>query len=149
MRRVSNEMGRLITGLYKIHKGTNTLAHGARKLSNAAGSLGSGIEKLSSGTASLVSGLSRLAGGAEALEENLAAGAVKAGPLESGLEEASVKVLEGKAKIRKQAGEVQEQTPGLLGHNHRQHHSLHQRTVTGSGKSQRTPRTPHQERPTQ
>jgi putative drug exporter of the RND superfamily len=114
MHRVSNEMGRLITGLYKIHKGTNTLAHGARKLSNAAGALGSGIEKLSTGTASLVSGLSRLAGGAEALEENLAAGAVKAEPLESGLEEASVKVLEGKANIRRQAGEVQEQTPGLF-----------------------------------
>jgi RND superfamily putative drug exporter len=114
MHRVSNEMGRLITGLYKIHKGTNTLAHGARKLSNAAGALGSGIEKLSTGTASLVSGLSRLAGGAEALEENLAAGAVKAEPLESGLEEASVKVLEGKAKIRHQAGELQEQTPGLF-----------------------------------
>jgi putative drug exporter of the RND superfamily len=114
MHRVSNEMGRLITGLYKIHKGTNTLAHGARKLSNAAGSLGIGIEKLSTGTASLVSGLSRLAGGAEALEENLAAGAVKAEPLESGLEEASVKVLEGKTKIRHQAGEVQEETPGLF-----------------------------------
>jgi putative drug exporter of the RND superfamily len=114
MHRVSNEMGRLITGLYKIHKGTNTLAHGARKLSNAAGALGTGIEKLSTGTASLVAGLDRLAGGAEALEENLAAGAVKAQPLESGLEEASVKVLEGKAEIRGQAGELQEQTPGLF-----------------------------------
>jgi RND superfamily putative drug exporter len=114
MHRVSNEMGRLITGLYKIHKGTNTLAHGARKLANAAGALGTGIEKLSTGTASLVSGLNRLAGGAEALEENLAAGAVKAQPLEGGLEEASVKVLEGKAKIRHQAGELQEQTPGLF-----------------------------------
>jgi putative drug exporter of the RND superfamily len=114
MHRVSNEMGRLITGLYKIHKGTNTLAHGARKLSNAAGALGTGIEKLSTGTAALASGLNRLAGGAEALEENLAAGAVKAQPLEGGLEEASVKVLEGKAKIRHQAGELQEQTPGLF-----------------------------------
>jgi putative drug exporter of the RND superfamily len=114
MHRVSNEMGRLISGLYKIHKGTNTLAHGARKLSNAAGALGQGIEKLSAGTTSLVAGLNRLSGGAESLEENLAAGAVKAEPLESGLEEASVKVLEGKAKIRHQAGKVQEQTPGLF-----------------------------------
>ena len=37
MHRVSNEMGRLITGLYKLHKATNTLAHGASKLANAAG----------------------------------------------------------------------------------------------------------------
>ena len=114
MHRVSNEMGRLISGLYKIHKGTNTLAHGARKLADAAGSLGKGIERLSAGTASLVSGLGQLSGGAEALEENLAAGVGKVEPLESGLEEASVKVLEGKAKIRRQAGAVQEQTPGLF-----------------------------------
>jgi putative drug exporter of the RND superfamily len=114
MGRVSSEMGRLIAGLYKIHKGTNTLAHGARKLANAAGALGKGIDRLSAGTASLVSGLDQLSGGAEALEENLAAGAVKAQPLESGLEEASVKVLAGQANIRKQAGEVQEQTPGLF-----------------------------------
>ena len=38
----------------------------------------------------------------------------KVEPLESGLTEASVKVLEGKAQIRKQAGEVQDQTPGLF-----------------------------------
>jgi RND superfamily putative drug exporter len=114
MHRVSNEMGRLITGLYKIHKGTNTLAHCARKLADAAGSLGKGIDRLSAGTASLVSGLSQLSGGAEALEQNLAAGVPKVEPLETGLEEASVEVLEGKAKIRHQAGAVQEQTPGLF-----------------------------------
>jgi RND superfamily putative drug exporter len=114
MHRVSNEMGRLITGLYKLHKGTNTLAHGARKLANAANGLGKGIERLSTGAASLVTGLDQLTGGAEALEENLAAGSGEVAPLESGLEEASVKVLEGKAEIRKQAGEVQEQSPGIF-----------------------------------
>jgi putative drug exporter of the RND superfamily len=114
MHRVSNEMGRLISGLYKIHKGTNTLAHGANKLAGAAGALGEGLDKLSAGTTSLVAGLNRLSGGAEALEENLATGAVKVQPLESGLEEASVKVLEGRAKIRKQAGKIQEQSPGIF-----------------------------------
>jgi RND superfamily putative drug exporter len=114
MGRVSNEMGRLISGLYKIHKGTNTLAHGAKKLATAAGALGEGLDKLSAGTTSLVAGLSRLSGGAEALEENLATGAVKVQPLESGLEEASVKVLSGRAKIRKQAGKIQEQSPGIF-----------------------------------
>jgi RND superfamily putative drug exporter len=114
MHRISNEMGRLITGLYKMHRETNKLAHGARKLANAAGELGKGIERLSGGATSLVKGLGRLSGGAEALEQNLAAAPAKVEPLESGLEEASVKVLEGKAKIRHQAGKVQEQTPGLF-----------------------------------
>ena len=114
MGRVSEEMGRLIAGLYKIHKETNRLAHGARKLADAAQALGKGIDRLSAGTTSLVDGLNQLSGGAESLEENLLAGADKAEPLETGLEEASVKVLEGKAKIIKQATEVQEQTPGLF-----------------------------------
>jgi putative drug exporter of the RND superfamily len=114
MHRVSNEMGRLITGLYKIHKGTNTLAHGANKLAGAAGTLGEGLERLASGTTSLVSGLTKLSGGAEALEANLAEGVPKAEPLETGLEEASVKVLGGKAKINRQATEVQEETPGIF-----------------------------------
>jgi RND superfamily putative drug exporter len=114
MHRVSNEMGRLIEGLYKIHKGTNTLAHGANKLANAASGLGKGIERLSLGATSLASGLGQLVGGAEALEQNLAAGVPKAEPLETGLEEASVKVLEGKARIRRQAGQVQEKSPGLF-----------------------------------
>jgi RND superfamily putative drug exporter len=114
LRKVSTETGRLIEGLYRLHKGANTLSHGARKLANRANSLGKGIERLTDGAASLVSGLDQLSGGAEALEENLAAGAVEVEPLESGLAEASTQVLEGKAKIRRQAGKVQEQTPGLF-----------------------------------
>jgi RND superfamily putative drug exporter len=114
LHRVGRGTGRLIEGLQKLHKGANTLSHGANKLANEAGRLGKGIDQLSGGATSLVAGLGRLSGGAEALEENLAAGATKVEPLESGLEEASVKVLEGKAKIRHQAGEVQEQTPGIF-----------------------------------
>jgi RND superfamily putative drug exporter len=114
MHKVSNETGRLVAGLYKMHKETNRLSHGARKLANEASRLGKGIDQLSDGATSLVAGLGELAGGAEALEENLAAGAVEVQPLESGLEEASVQVLEGRSEIRKQAGEVQEQTPGLF-----------------------------------
>ena len=114
LHRTGRGAGQLVEGLQKLRKGSNTLAHGANKLAKEAGKLGKGIEQLSTGATSLVSGLGRLSGGAEALEANLAAGAAEVEPLESGLEEASVKVLEGKADIRKQAGEVQEQTPGLF-----------------------------------
>jgi RND superfamily putative drug exporter len=107
-------MGRLIDGLYKIHKGTNTLAHGANKLAKAAGGLGAGLERLSSGTTALVSGLAQLSGGAEALEQNLAESVPKAEPLETGLEEASVQVLEGKKKLNRQVEKVAKTTPGLF-----------------------------------
>lgn len=114
MRRVSNKTGQLIEGLYKLHKGANTLAHGARRLATAAGRLSKGIDKLAGGTTSLVAGLGRLSGGAESLEESLLAGIPKIEPLQSGLEEASVEVLEGRAQIRERAGAVQDQTPGLF-----------------------------------
>jgi putative drug exporter of the RND superfamily len=114
LHRVSRGTGQLIEGLYRLHKGANTLNHGAEKLAKEAGKLGKGVERLSSGAASLVTGLNKLSGGAEALEANLAAGAVEVEPLETGLEEASAQVIEGRQKIRRQAGEVQEQTPGLF-----------------------------------
>jgi RND superfamily putative drug exporter len=114
LHRTGRGTGQLIEGLQRLRKGANTLSHGANKLAKEAGKLGSGIDKLNKGAASLVKGLGQLSGGAEALEANLAAGATEVEPLESGLEEASVKVLTGKAKIRHQAGEVQEQTPGLF-----------------------------------
>jgi putative drug exporter of the RND superfamily len=114
LRKASNENGRLIEGLYRLHKGANTLAHGARKLANAASTLGKGIERLSGGADSLVSGLAQLSGGAEALEQNLAEVPPKAEPLETGLEEASVQVLEGKKKINDRATNVAETTPGLF-----------------------------------
>ncbi len=114
LHKVGRGAGRLIEGLQKLHKGANTLTHGAEKLAKEAGRLGSGIEKLSGGATQLVTGLGKLSGGAEALEENLAAGVAKVEPLQTGLTEASVKVLEGHAKIRKEAGEVQDQTPGLF-----------------------------------
>jgi len=114
MKKVSAGVGKLIEGLQELRKGSNTLAHGATKLAKEASRLGKGIDQLSTGATSLVKGLDQLSGGAEALEANLAAGAVEVEPLETGLEEASVEVLEGKAKIRRQAGKVQEQTPGLF-----------------------------------
>jgi RND superfamily putative drug exporter len=114
LHRTGRGTGQLIEGLQKLHKGANTLSHGAKKLATEAGKLGKGIKQLSTGATSLVKGLGQLSGGAEALEAHLAAGATEVEPLESGLEEASVKVLEGKANIRHQAGEVQEQTPGLF-----------------------------------
>src|ERR1700761_6279799 len=114
LKKAGRAAGRLIEGLQKLHKGANTLTHGADKLAKEAGRLGSGIEKLSGGATQLVSGLGKLSGGAEALEENLAAGVSKVEPLQTGLTEASVKVLEGHARIRKEAGEVQDQTPGLF-----------------------------------
>lgn len=114
MQKVGRGVGHLVEGLYKLHKGANTLSHGARKLANRASALGKGIERLTDGATSLVSGLDQLSGGAKALEENLAAGAVEVEPLETGLTEASAQVLEGKAKIRRQAGKVHEQTPGLF-----------------------------------
>ncbi|MBS1676055.1 MAG: MMPL family transporter [Actinobacteria bacterium] len=114
LKKTGRATGRLIEGLQRLRRGSNTLARGADKLAKEAGRLGEGIERLGAGAASLVSGLDQLSGGAEALEANLAAGAVEVEPLEAGLAEASVKVLEGKAKIRRQAGKVQEQTPGLF-----------------------------------
>jgi putative drug exporter of the RND superfamily len=111
---VSSGTGELIEGLYELHKGSNTLYHGAKRLAKEANRLGEGVEKLSTGAASLVSGLGQLTGGAEALEANLAAGATEVEPLETGLSEASAQVLEGRAEIRNQATEVQEQTPGLF-----------------------------------
>jgi putative drug exporter of the RND superfamily len=114
LHRTGRGTGQLIEGLQKLRKGANTLSHGANKLAKEAGKLGSGIDRLNKGAASLVKGLGQLSGGAEALEQNLAAGATEVEPLESGLEEASVEVLEGKAKIRRQAGKVQEQSPGIF-----------------------------------
>jgi putative drug exporter of the RND superfamily len=114
LKRTGRGVGRLIAGLQKLRKGANTLSHGANKLAKEAGRLGDGIERLSGGSAALVAGLGRLSGGAEALEENLKAAPARVEPLETGLEEASVKVLEGRAKIRKEAGEVREQTPGIF-----------------------------------
>jgi putative drug exporter of the RND superfamily len=114
LKKTGRATGQLIEGLQKLRKGSNSLAQGANKLAKEAGRLGKGIETLSGGATSLVKGLGRLAGGAKALEQNLAAGAVEVEPLETGLSEASAQVLEGKGKIRKQATEVSDKSPGLF-----------------------------------
>lgn len=114
LRRVAAGAAKLTQGLYKIHKGGNQLAYGAEKLAKEANRLGDGVDRLTGGVTALVAGLDRLAGGAEALETGLAEGSEEAAPLETGLGEASVQVLAGKAKVRKQAGKVRREAPGVF-----------------------------------
>ncbi len=105
---------RLTDGLRKIHNAGEKLATGAARLSKAANNLGDGLSQLSTGAVALVSGIDQLGGGAEALESGLSEGAEETAPLESGLKEASVRVLDGKARINRQARRVRDQSPGLF-----------------------------------
>jgi putative drug exporter of the RND superfamily len=105
---------KLEEGLRELRAGSNRLAAGAERLAREAKRLGDGISRLSSGTVALVKGLDELGGGAEALEEGLLAGFDESAPLESGLEEASVQVIDGRQRIRRQAGRVARSTPGLF-----------------------------------
>jgi RND superfamily putative drug exporter len=105
---------RLTDGLRRIHGAGEKLATGAARLSKAANNLGDGLSQLSTGAVALVSGIDQLGGGAEALESGLAEGAEETAPLGSGLQEASVRVLDGKARINRQARRVREQSPGLF-----------------------------------
>ncbi len=114
LKKVSNGAEKLDEGLFEIHAAGNKLAHGAAKLFNASKSLGTGLSKLSSGATALVGGIDRLGGGAEALEAGLAEGAEKSAPLQAGLAGASVRVIAGKARIRRQAGRVRAASPGLF-----------------------------------
>jgi putative drug exporter of the RND superfamily len=105
---------KLTEGLEKLKRGSNRLAAGAARLSKEARRLGGGLSRLAGGAAALVGGLDRLEGGAEALAAGLLNGVGETAPLESGLEEASVQVLEGKARIRRQATRVAASSPGLF-----------------------------------
>ncbi|MDQ2632039.1 MAG: MMPL family transporter [Actinomycetota bacterium] len=104
----------LTEGLEKLRGGSNRLTGGAERLAREAERLGGGLSRLSGGTLALVKGLDELGDGAEALQEGLAAGADEVAPLESGLEEASVQVIDGRQRIRRQAGRVARSTPGLF-----------------------------------
>jgi RND superfamily putative drug exporter len=104
----------LTKGLYAMKKGANQLANGSERLAKEATSLGDGIKQLAGGAEALVVGLGDLTGGAEALEGALAKGVEEVAPLQSGLEEASVRVIGGRERIRKQAGQVADQTPNLF-----------------------------------
>lgn len=114
--------------LYKLHKGGNQLAFGAEKLAKEATRLGDGVDRLSGGMLALLGGINRLSGGAEALEAGLAEGFEQAAPLETGLAEgfeqtapletglaeASVQVIEGKARVNRQARRARREVPGVF-----------------------------------
>ncbi|MGE0067579.1 MAG: MMPL family transporter [Solirubrobacterales bacterium] len=114
LRKVGGGAKQLTRALYAIHKGANRLAGGSERLAGAAAELGQGLDELSGGAAALVGGIDRLGGGAEALEAGLAEGFDESAPLESGLEEASVQVVEGKARINRQARRVANASPNLF-----------------------------------
>jgi putative drug exporter of the RND superfamily len=109
-----NGAQKLEEGLRELHAGSSRLAAGAARLARESKRLGDGITQLSGGAVRLVSGLDDLGDGAEALQAALAAGVTESEPLESGLEEASVQVLAGRHRIRKQAGQVADSSPGLF-----------------------------------
>jgi RND superfamily putative drug exporter len=104
----------LTAGLEKLRGGSQKLTNGAERLAAEAERLGDGLSRLSGGTLALVKGLDELGDGAEALQDGLAGGAEETVPLESGLEEASVQVIDGRERIRNQAGRVARSTPGLF-----------------------------------
>jgi putative drug exporter of the RND superfamily len=104
----------LYEGLQKLKGGSARLTAGAKRLAREAGRLGDGIDQLSGGTVALVGGLDALGDGAEALQAGLLSGVEESAPLETGLEEARVQVIDGRQRIRRQAGRVARSTPGLF-----------------------------------
>lgn len=105
---------KLSDGLEGLRGGSKRLTAGAKRLAREADRLGGGLEQLGGGALALVKGLDALGEGAEALQAGLVDGVDESAPLESGLEEASVQVLDGRRRIRRQAGRVAESTPGLF-----------------------------------
>jgi RND superfamily putative drug exporter len=105
---------KLNKGLEELRGGSKELAAGAKRLSREAERLGGGLSQLSGGAVALVKGLGELGEGAEALQDGLLAGFEESAPLESGLEEASVQVIDGRQRIRRQAGRVARSSPGLF-----------------------------------
>jgi RND superfamily putative drug exporter len=114
LERLGDGAAKLTEGLERLKRADLRLASGAKRLAGAAEDLGNGLSRLSGGAEALVGGLDRLDDGAEALAEGLLGGAEETAPLESGLEEASVQVLEGKARINRQATRVARSSPGLF-----------------------------------
>jgi RND superfamily putative drug exporter len=114
LEKLTNGAKKLSEGLGQLEDAGAELADGAERLSEAARTLGEGLEELGGGALQLVGGLDRLGDGAEALEANLLAGAEQAAPLQSGLREASVQVIEGRARIRRQARRVADASPNIF-----------------------------------
>jgi RND superfamily putative drug exporter len=111
---LSQGIERLSDGLERLSGGSKQLTAGAKRLAREADRLGGGLDRLGGGALALVKGLDELGEGAEALQAGLLDGVEESAPLESGLEEASVQVLDGRQRIRRQAGRVAESTPGLF-----------------------------------
>jgi RND superfamily putative drug exporter len=114
LKQLSNAAERLSDGLYRIQAGGRKLADGAARLDRAAQSLGGGLSKLSKGAVALVGGIDRLSGGAEALENGLAEAVDRSAPIQSGLKRASVRVLGGKARVKRQVRRVSSASPGIF-----------------------------------
>jgi RND superfamily putative drug exporter len=110
----ANAAERLSKGLYRIQAGGKKLADGAAQLSDAAQNVGDGLDRLTGGATALVAGIDELSGGAEALETGLSEAVDRSAPLQSGLERAGVRVISGKAQIKKQVRRVKRATPGLF-----------------------------------
>ncbi|HEX5984654.1 MAG TPA: MMPL family transporter, partial [Solirubrobacterales bacterium] len=111
---LSRGVERLSDGLERLSGGSRQLTAGAQRLAREAERLGGGLDRLGGGALALVKGLDDLGDGAEALQAGLLDGVDESAPLEGGLEEASVQVLDGRRRIRRQAGRVAESTPGLF-----------------------------------
>jgi RND superfamily putative drug exporter len=116
-----NHLKQMLVGVEKLNKGleelrggSKKLAAGAKRLSREAERLGGGLSQLGGGALALVKGLDELGDGADALQNGLLAGFEESAPLESGLEEASVQVIDGRRRIRRQAGRVADSSPGLF-----------------------------------
>jgi RND superfamily putative drug exporter len=105
---------KLTAGLEKLRGASKRLAAGSERLAKAAENLGGGLSRLTGGALALVGGLGELGDGAEALQAGLLGGAEESAPLESGLEDASVQVIDGRQRIRNQAGRVARSSPGLF-----------------------------------
>jgi putative drug exporter of the RND superfamily len=113
-KRLYEGASKLTKGLEQIRGASNRLAAGSARLAKEARRLGGGLSQLAGGATALVGGLDELGDGAEALQDGLLGGAEESAPLETGLERASVQVLDGRARIRRQATRVARSTPGLF-----------------------------------
>jgi RND superfamily putative drug exporter len=114
LKKVGEGAGKLTRALERLHGGAGPHARRSAPRAKAAGTLGEGLSRLAGGATALVGGIGQLTGGAEALEASLAGGAEETAPLQSGLREASVRVLGGRARIRRQTRRVREATPNLF-----------------------------------
>jgi RND superfamily putative drug exporter len=112
--RLTANAGALADGLNKIEAGGRELEDGSARLAKAASTLDDGLARLGDGATALVGGIDQLGDGAAALERNLAAGFERSQPLQAGLSRASVRVIGGKARIKRQVRRVQRSTPGLF-----------------------------------